>query len=542
MTGAAISDILDLTARIMELHDENPFKIKALSNAAFKLSKNRSELDSHSLEKISSMEGIGKGITAKIIEILETGTTSELEGLLEKTPKGLVELMEVKGLGPKKVKLLWQELGIETVGELLYACHENRLTDLKGFGPKTQEAIRQNIEFKLQTAHFFHYAAIEPYAEKLINFLQLNNNGCRIAITGDYRRKCEVIDKLLLVADQEKIAAFEEAEKLCPVPIELICCKKKDFEKTVFESTGSKQFLEISGYTTLTGKTFETEMEIFNALQLSWMEPELREENRIVMHRAKMNKIPPLIQLSDIKGVLHNHTTYSDGIHSLREMAEHCSHSGFHYLGICDHSVSATYANGLKKETIIEQQKEIDLLNKELFPFRIFKGIESDILGNGALDYDNETLSAFDFVVASIHSNLKMNEEKANQRLINAIENPYTTILGHPTGRLLLARNGYPMNHKKIIDACAANKVIIELNAHPYRLDIDWRWIPYCIEKGVLISINPDAHQKEGFKDIQYGINVARKGMLSKENCFNALSLNEIENYFTQKKNKISNR
>jgi DNA polymerase (family 10) len=217
-------------------------------------------------------------------------------------------------------------------------------------------------------------------------------------------------------------------------------------------------------------------------------------------------------------------------------MAEYCKQKGFQYLGICDHSQSAFYANGLKPDRVGAQHQEIEQLNNELFPFKIFKGIESDILYDGSLDYTNDILKTFDFVVASVHSVLKMNEEKATDRLIKAIENPYTTILGHPTGRLLLSRQGYPINHKKVIDACAANKVIIELNANPYRLDIDWRWIPYCIEKGVMISINPDAHETEGFYDMYFGTLAARKGMLTEENCFNAFSVEKIETYFKAKK------
>jgi DNA polymerase (family 10) len=221
-------------------------------------------------------------------------------------------------------------------------------------------------------------------------------------------------------------------------------------------------------------------------------------------------------------------------------MAEYCKEQGFEYLGICDHSQSAFYAEGLKPDRVLAQQIEIDELNKKLLPFKIFKGIESDILNDGSLDYPDDILKTFDFIVASVHSNLKMTEKKATARLIKAVENPYTTILGHPTGRLLLSRPGYPIDHKKVIDACAANGVIIELNAHPYRLDIDWRWIPYCMEKGVMISINPDAHSKQGYHDMYYGTCVARKGMLTKEMCFNFLNRNEIEVYFNSRKKLIS--
>ena len=250
---------------------------------------------------------------------------------------------------------------------------------------------------------------------------------------------------------------------------------------------------------------------------------------------ARENKIPKLIDLADLKGILHNHSTYSDGVDTLKDMAVYCKELGYEYLGICDHSQSAFYANGLKPDRVFEQQKEIDELNKSLFPFKIFKGIESDILNDGSLDYTDDILQTFDFIVASVHSNLKMMEDKATARLIKAIENPFTTILGHPTGRLLLSRAGYAINHRKVIDACAANGVVIELNAHPYRLDIDWRWIPYCIEKGVMISVNPDAHHKQGYHDMYYGTCVGRKGMLTKKSCFNAFNKEEIEKYFNAK-------
>jgi len=245
-----------------------------------------------------------------------------------------------------------------------------------------------------------------------------------------------------------------------------------------------------------------------------------------------------LIENSDLKGILHNHSNYSDGLHSLRQMASYCKELGYEYFGICDHSQAAFYANGLKPNRVIEQHHEIDALNQELFPFKILKGIESDILSDGSLDYTDDILTKFDFVVASIHSNLKMPIDKANARLLKAIENPFTSILGHPTGRLLLARAGYPIDHKKIIDACSEHHVAIELNAHPYRLDLDWRWIQYAVSKEVKISINPDAHQMKGFHDMHYGVCVARKGGLQASSTLNALGLNEISKYFSETKNK----
>jgi len=238
--------------------------------------------------------------------------------------------------------------------------------------------------------------------------------------------------------------------------------------------------------------------------------------------------IPTLIEETDIKGVVHTHSTYSDGLNTLKEMAEYTKAQGFEYLVMSDHSKSAFYANGLQPERVLMQMEEIDALNQQLAPFRIFKGIESDILNDGSLDYPEDILSKFEVIIASVHSNLRMDEAKATQRIIKAVENPHTRILGHPTGRLLLSRQGYPLDHQKVIDACAANGVVIELNASPYRLDLDWSWIPYALEKGVMISINPDAHSKQGIHDIHFGVLSARKGALSAEYCLNAKGVNDF--------------
>jgi DNA polymerase (family 10) len=274
------------------------------------------------------------------------------------------------------------------------------------------------------------------------------------------------------------------------------------------------------------------------ALGIQYIVPELREGLNEV-DAATTNSIPDLIEYSDIRGSLHNHSTYSDGHNTLREMAEYCKGMGLEYLGICDHSKSAFYANGLSVERIRQQHAEIDHLNSELEPFRIFKGIESDILSDGSLDYTDDILGEFDFVVASIHSNLRMDIDKATSRIITAVSNPFTTILGHPTGRLLLAREGYPVDHKAVIDACADHGVVIELNAHPYRLDLDWRWIRYAISKGVKISVNPDAHSTAGFHDMYYGVCAGRKGFLSSSDTLNCYSLDDIDAFFRARKSAI---
>jgi DNA polymerase (family 10) len=531
MNNDDIIDSLEITAKLMDLHNENPFKTKSYANAAFKLSKLRYDFEGKTQQDIESIEGIGKGISAKIFELLTTGTTAELKKLLDNTPEGVVEMLSIKGLGPKKVRQLWLDLQVESIGELLYACNENRLITIKGFGEKTQAQVKQNIEFKLSNKNKFHYASLEKPVNALVEFISEQQNELQIAVVGQLARKCEVIDKIEILVDGAISADVSTLEKTIPLKINYIRCQPGEFFYKLVELTSTPQHLEKINFYSLDTKEFFDDEEIYQALNLQYIAPELREGLSEVA-LAEQHNIPELIELADLKGILHNHTTYSDGVHTLKEMGDYCQQLGYQYLGICDHSKTAVYANGLPIEKVLEQQSEIDKLNSAYKGFKILKGIESDILNDGSLDYPEEILKTFDFVVASVHSNLKMNEEKATGRLIRAIENPYTSILGHPTGRLLLARNGYPIDHKKIIDACAANHVSIELNAHPYRLDIDWRWIPYCIEKGVKISINPDAHHREGFHDMYYGVCVARKGMLDKENCLNAFSLEDLLQQF----------
>ncbi len=538
----------------MELHDGNTFKIKAINNTAYRLSKYSEPLSQKSPEELEKIEGIGKSVAAKIVEFINTGKIEELEALIAATPDGLIELLQIKGLGPKKIQTIWKELGIESMGELYYACNENRLVEAKGFGLKTQEEVKRLIEFTMNNKRKFLYASLEPLATAFKKNLSERFPDSIVEYCSALRRKCEIlewIDILIGTENPQTVFDYLNTQKQLrsetqdeamwtgltdeQFPIRIHTCKPENFANSLFKLTASKEHLKQLNIDIDTLSIFKSEEAIYQSLSLSYIEPELR-EGVFEFALAKKNQLPKLIEPEDLLGSLHNHSTWSDGIHTLREMAEYCKKSGYTYLGICDHSKSAFYANGLKEDRVIQQQEEIDLLNKELFPFRIFKGIESDILYDGSLDYDKAILSTFDFVVASVHSNLKMNIDKADERLIKAIENPYTTILGHPTGRLLLAREGYPINHAKIIDACAANGVVIELNANPLRLDIDWRWIPYALGKGVRISINPDAHRKEGFADMYYGVCVARKGGLSKEACLNSLHVSELENYFNTRK------
>jgi DNA polymerase (family 10) len=536
VTTDEVADVLSLTAKLMEVLEENPFKIKSLANAAFRLSKTNIDLSGLSLQELEKIEGIGKSIAGKIVEIRETETTRELQVLLEKTPKGIVEMLSVKGIGPKKIGQLWRELHVESIGELLYACHENRLVDLKGFGAKTQESVMKAIEFKISNNGKYHYATIEANAAKLVEALKQKYNTDKVSLVATLRRKCEIIESIEILVGTENPIETTYSPGI-NIPLHIIYCKPGEYFYLLVKHSSTEKHLDLIGFNSLTQTDFESEEAVYRAMNLPYIEPELR-EGFLEVDLARANKLPVLIRFEDLKGSLHNHSKYSDGLNTLEEMAVHCKELGYEYLGICDHSQTAVYANGLKAERVIEQHKEIEKLNIQLAPFKILKGIESDILNDGSLDYPEEVLKTFDFVVASVHQNLKMDEEKATSRLIRAIENPYTSILGHPTGRLLLARPGYPIQHKKVIDACAANGVIIELNAHPYRLDIDWRWIPYCLEKGVNISINPDAHEKQGYHDMYFGVCAARKGMLTKEMCLNTMSLSEIEDFLIKRKVK----
>ncbi|WP_231460115.1 MULTISPECIES: DNA polymerase/3'-5' exonuclease PolX [unclassified Pedobacter] len=560
MENKTIARTLRLLSQLMELHEENPFKIKSIANAYFKVDKLPFALKDKPVDEIDKIEGIGKSLAAKIIELLETGELKELNDIVQQTPEGIIEMLGIKGIGPKKILIIWRTLGIESIGELYYACNENRLIEAKGFGLKTQEEIKNAIEFKLAANGRFLYAQVEAFAisvlDELSRWLIPVDNHSLIAFAGQYRRACEIIDELEIVIGAEHledvIAELPNFDKLSLIPaeeafiatteaglrIKIYVYDKADFYLAWFKLTGNAE--HVGKVLALAGDgPFANEQEIYSKAGLAYIEPELREDFDEI-NIAKDNKLPKLITYDDLKGSLHNHSTWSDGVHTLEQMAVYCKDTlNLQYLGICDHSKTAVYAKGLSEQRVFGQHQEIDELNKKLAPFKIFKGIESDILSDGSLDYSDEILKTFDFVVASVHSNLRMDEQKATNRLLKAIENPYTTILGHPTGRLLLSRAGYPIDYKKIIDACAANNVVIEINANPLRLDLDWRWHHYALEKGVLLSVNPDAHRTEGFHDMRYGILVARKGGLSADKCLNAFSLQEITAYFEGKRFRV---
>jgi DNA polymerase (family 10) len=538
----------------MDIHGENSFKSKTYGAAGFNIEKMPVSLKDTPREKLSGIKGIGPSVAEKVTEMLETGKLGVLEEYIANTPPGVIEMLNIKGIGPKKIHTIWKEMGIESIGELLYACNENRLTLFKGFGEKTQQNVQASIEFYFQHQGHFLYAQLEEVFPQIDQYLKKMFGSDKVHITGRYRRQELTIEELeFVVLDKnEKIKrAFQTAqppELLEEKPDSLLYQLKNGLKLrlytggdslagSLFKTTANPVFLEAfeQSFPAIDyKKAGADENAVFSQAGIPSIPPCLRETAEII-RTASQQGIPQLIQANDIRSIIHSHSNWSDGSNTLEEMAAECIKRGLEYLVISDHSQTAFYANGLKEDRIREQHRQVDQLNSQLAPFKIFKSIESDILNDGSLDYPDDVLKTFDLVIASVHSNLGMPEEKANARLIKAIENPFTRILGHMTGRLLLSRNGYPVDHRLIIDACAANNVVIELNAHPRRLDIDWKWIGYALEKEVLLSINPDAHALDGFDDVKYGVLAAQKGGLTKENNLSSFSLAEFEKFLAGK-------
>ena len=541
LTNKEIAESFNLLAQLMELHGEDDFKIRSYSNAYRILKNEEANLAVMNLFELKQLKGIGDAIGNKIIELQKIGKMRVLEEFIAKTPPGVIKLFSIKGLGMKKISILWKELEIESPGELLYACNENRLISHKGFGAKTQQNIKEQLEYYFQSEEKYKWASVEQDAENILSEIEFLLDGANVFVSGQFRRLLPVVDYLEFVVEtlsMDSLLASDYFIDLKQVEMDVWDGRTKESKVkvriyranpgmgTVFliESTGSVDLshalLKPEKIKTYIGLSEE---KIFELNKINYLAPEIRDIPKILLR-----KIPELITTQDIKGVIHVHSTYSDGSSSLSELATYAKEMGYSYLGITDHSQSAFYANGLKPDRVKEQWAEIDKLNATFEGFKILKGIESDIKHDGSLDYDDELLAGFDFVIASVHSGLKMDKEKATRRLIIAIENPFTSMLGHPTGRLLLSRMGYPIDHKSVIEACVKNNVVIEINSNPLRLDLDYTWIDYAINKGVKFSINPDAHTKKGFHDIRYGIQVSRKGLMAKENCINCLDVEDF--------------
>ncbi len=566
----SIIEILKEIGTLLEIKGENPFKTNAYFNAAKTLSVTENLDDIIKTKRLKQIKGIGEALSQKIEEYSETGRIAYYEELKKEIPPSLIELTAIPNLGPKKIKILYDELGITNAGELEYACKENRLVTLSGFGEKTQKKILKGIEFIKMHKGEFLYGDIFGISEVIRDRFKTIVKQEFVEICGSIRRKREVVknvDILVCGEDRERLSSFfvsmPEIEEVTLKGDTKISCRlitgieadlrmvsEAEFSFALLYFTGSKEHnirlrdiskkkgWNLNEYGLFDGDNpiyLHSEEEIYRALNLSYIPPELREDMGEI-EAAEEGMLPDLVMLDDIKGVFHIHTEFSDGMDSVEKMAYAAREMGFSYIGVSDHSKSAYYAGGLKVDDIYRQWEIIDELNESNKNFHIFKGIESDILPDGSLDYDEKILEGFDFVIASIHSNFNLKKDDQMKRILKAIENPYTNMLGHPTGRLLLSRDGYDVDMRTIIDAAAEYNVIIELNASPYRLDIDWRHLRYAKEKGVLISINPDAHSAGGLIEVLYGIGIARKGWQEKKDILNTRTVLEIKDIFKNKR------
>lgn len=571
MQKKPVSDILENIAMLLEIKGENPFKSRAYYNAAKALSgiTNLEELVKE--KRLREIKGIGEALSQKIEEYSKTGTMAYYEELTKVVPESLLELMQIPNLGPKKIKVLYDELEITNIGELEYACKENRLIHLTGFGEKTQEKVLKGIEFFKRHKGEFLFGDVYQEAERIRQRLSTIVDPIWAEVCGSIRRRKEVVrdmDILVAAENHEKITSFfvsmPEVDQVLVtgetktsvrmksgIEADLRVVTRQEFPYALVYFTGSKEHnvrlrgiakkkgWKLNEYGIFDGDnlvTCKSEEEIYRALGLPYIPPELREDSGEI-EAAEQDKLPSLVQHEDIRGIFHVHTDFSDGVDSLERMVEAAQKFGFSYLGVSDHSKTAYYAGGLKHDAILKQWEVIDTLNKKNSTFRIFKGIESDILSGGSLDYDDSILEGFDFVIASVHSGFTMKKDDMEERILKAMKNPYTTILGHPTGRLLLSRDGYQVDMMRIIDCAAQNHVILELNASPYRLDIDWRYLKYAKDKGVMISINPDAHAVAGLEEVFFGVNIARKGWQESKDILNTRDVNDIKEIFTKIRN-----
>lgn len=573
MDKKQIASLLDEMGTLYELKGENPFKCRAFHNAARVLETLADGLDELvSGGGIRNVKGIGEHLSKLITEMVQTGKCTEYEQLRSSLPEGLLTMLRIPGLGPKRTRILYEKLKIKTIDELKKACAAHKIAGLKGFGEKTEENILQGIELLQKSSDRHLYPNARTAAEAILDTLRKLPGVGRSELAGSLRRKKETIgdvdilvsasdkDRLRIVSsfvshpDVERVVARGETKASVTLKAGINCdlrvVSEREFPFALNYFTGSKEHnvemrtraksfglsLNEYGFTSAGERRrsrkalprCNDEAGIYSALGLDFIPPELR-EGMGEIDAALEGKLPDLIDEGDIRGTFHCHTTYSDGLSTLEAMAGAARALGWKYLGIADHSKSAAYAGGLSAEKVKAQLKEIDAYNERSKGFRLFKGTEVDILVDGSLDYDDKLLSSFDYVVASIHSKFKMSEAEATARMIRAIKNKYVTLVGHPTGRLLLSREPYPINMTEVINAASDHGKGIEINAHPMRLDLDWRLVRYAKEKKVPLYINPDAHEVAGLRDVYLGVGIARKGWLEARDVVNTWPLRRVE-------------
>lgn len=562
-----IISALEEIGELLEIQGENPFKCRAYHNAARTLEGQAEDpVEWVKSGRLTELPGIGEGLAEKITEMVKRGKSSYLEELRRSIPPGVLEMLKIPGLGPKKAKLLYDKLDLHSVGELEYACKENRLLELAGFGAKTQTNILKGIELLKKNSGRFLFDVAYVEARALQAQLAKEKNVQRCEVAGSLRRCKETIGDIDLLVSlkgdskslMKKFVGNPQVEDILAqgetkssvrlkngIQVDLRVVDEKEFPFALLYFTGNKEHntilrgiakdkgLKLNEYGLFKGEKSlpcKSEEEIYKALGLHYIPPEAREGMEEIEY-AKKHAFPRLVEAKDIQGVFHAHSTWSDGNASVLHMAQEAERLGFKYLGLSDHSQTAAYAGGLKIADLGKQAKEIAEVNKKLKKLTVLQGTESDILGDGALDYPAKTLNNLGFVIASVHSRFKMDKKEMTQRLLKAISNPHTKFLGHISGRLLLGRDPYQLDYDAIFEAAAKHKVAIEINANPHRFDLDWRYLRKAKQAGVKFSINPDAHSVEGLADTFYGVGISRKGWLTKEDIINTKSLEEIKEY-----------
>jgi DNA polymerase (family X) len=585
MTKSEIAAVLEEVAALLELKGENPFKIRAYTNAARSLETfggNISDLQDE--EALSKIPGVGKSIAEKIRELAATGSLKYLEELRTEFPAAILELFSISGLGAKKIKTLYEQLQVSSIEQLRQACETGRVAELPGFGETTQNKICKAIEELAKHSGYFQFGQIAGEAETMRSDLARHPDALQVDVAGSYQRRKEIVHDLDLVVATTKPEAITKFFVVHPlvesiiaqgptkssvrlrsgVQCDLRVVSTAEYPFALAYFTGNKEHnIELRSRALERGWTLNEyrlaplpvdpkakkkrpvkkipkvrdEADLYRAVDLDFIPPELR-ENCGEFEAAEKHLLPKLIEQENLRGTFHCHTIASDGHNSLEEMAEAAQALGLEYLGIADHSRSSIQAHGIDEAQLRAQVAGIRELNKKFDGFRLFAGVECDILRNGSLDFPDEVLSQLDYVIVSVHSVFNLSEADMTARVIRAIENRFVTMLAHPTGRLLLKREPYQIDIPAILDAAARTGTWIELNAAPKRLDLDWRWWPLAKQKGVKCVINPDAHRTERLQDLWFGIGVARKGWLTKDDVVNCLPLGKIEHALRLKREK----
>ncbi len=571
MNKREISDTLNNIGMLLEIKGENFFKSKAYYDAARTIELLDEDMDTIIKEgRLKELKGFGEALTRKITELVTTGRLPYYEELRESIPAGLIEMLKIPGLGPKKIRAIYESLDISTIGELKYACLENRLTKLPGFGEKTQVKVLEGIDNLGKYSGQYHYYFAAGLAGEMKEFLIGSGLVVRCSEGGSLRRKKEVVKDIDLLASSNSSSEVMDIFTAHPLVVEVVSrgetkssvvlkdginadlrvVKDEEFPYALHHFTGSKEHntalrhmakqygIKMNEYGLFKDEKLikcADEEAIFNVFGMSYIPPELRENNGELEAAAK-GGIPELITGGDIRGVIHVHSIYSDGNNSIEELAKYCMEKGYSYMGLTDHSQTAYYAGGLKADDIKRQHEEIDMLNEKYSGFKILKGIELDILPDGSVDYDDKILSEFDFTIASVHSSFRMEEDIMTERVVKAMKNKFVTILGHPTGRLLLSIEPFKINMEAIIRTAVQEGKVLEINANPHRLDLDWRYIKAAKEVGCRFAVCPDAHDIKGIDNIDYGINIARKGWLTRSDVINALDISAVRSLISPEK------